>query len=423
MRVIQVVGEFSPERCGVAHYTSRLAGELSRLGVSVAIAGCRSSSESPVDVLPLRAPRWSVGALIELLAIARRWRADWLHLQYAPGSYQHSRAVGLLPLLARGWPGGPRIATTIHEYGGWSLRPPDPLARIADATFSLTEKLGWLDRESLALIGLSHLAAVTNPSHLQVVADGSERLAARLELLPIGPNVGPEAAPEPTREAARARLGTEADRFVAVFFGFVHPVKGIATLLEAMRIVKDRRPDARLWLVGGVESLALRGSDAVGYAEWIHRSIVDLGLTSVASATGYLPDPEAARLLRAADLAVLPLNHGVTMKSGSLITCLSFGLPVLATGTGDVSELRHGENVWLVPPRDPDALALAMLDLAADPGRRDRIASAGRALAERFAWPDIARRHVDLYASPNSSRGRLSPGTATAPSPRSKERS
>ena len=413
MRVIQVVGEFSPDRCGVAHYTSRLASELSREGVSVAIAGRPSTGASPVAFLPLRGTRWSVATLFQLLVAGRHWRAHWLHLQYAPSSYQHSRLVGLLPVLAKGIPGGPRFATTIHEYGGWPLQPPRRLAPVVDTAFSLAERVGWLDRESVALIGRSDLAIVTNPSHLNVIRECSTRLADRVEIVPIGPNVSPDVAPETTREGARDALGIGRDRFIVVFFGFVHPVKGIETLLKAMRIVRERCPTSLLWMVGGVESLALRASDAEEYAGRIRGTIADLGLHGVVQMTGYLPDVDAARRLRAADLAVLPLNHGMTMKSGSLITCLSSGLPVLTTLGGDASELRHGENVWLVPPRNPDALADAILHLAANEGLRAHIASAGRELAVRFEWPAIARRHIELY----SSRGLPFPGTATKPSP------
>lgn len=397
MRIVQVVGEFAPQYCGVAHYAARLARELAASDVEVAIASHPSGVASPVEFLPLRSPGWSLATLVELLVVARRWRADWLHLQYAPGSYGHRRVVGLLPLLAKLFPGRSRIATTVHEYGGWPVSPPRVLAPFADAFFSVAERGGWFDREALALLGLSDLAIATNPDHQKTVRSCSDRLARRLRVIPIGPNVGPDVAPEATREAARAALGVSEDRFVAVFFGFVHPVKGIETLLEAMRTVRRTRPAVALWIVGGVHSLALRGEAADSYQSRVQRMIAELGLSDVVELTGYLRDGEAARRLRAADLAVLPFNHGITLKSGSLITCLSYQLPVLATTGGDLSMLRHGENVWLVPPRDPGILADAFCSLASDRDLRRQIGSAGATLAAQFGWPSIARRHVDSY--------------------------
>jgi len=397
MRIVQVVGAAAPEKCGVTHYTLRLVRELSAAGVETTIASQPSAVATPVPVQPIGSGDWGLSALVELLKMSRGWRADWLHLQYAPGSYRRRRSVALLPLLARLAPGSPRIAVTLHEYGGWPLRPPRPFAGVANGVLSLLERAGWFDREALTLLSLSDLPTVTNPDHLRVIQQCSPRLAARLRVIPIGPNVGPEAAVEADRPAARAALGVPEGCCVAVFFGFVHPVKGIETLLDAMQRVRAVRRDVRLWIVGGVHSLALRAAEADVYEEKIRGMISGLDLSDVVQFTGYLPDADVARRLRASDLAVLPFNHGLTLKSGSLITCLSFGLPVLGTTGGAVSPLRHDESIWLTPPRDPAALAAALLILASDPARRNRIGGAGAVVGAEFDWPSIARRHVELY--------------------------
>ncbi len=43
--------------------------------------------------------------------------------------------------------------------------------------------------------------------------------------------------------------------------------------------------------------------------------------------TGYLPDEEVLRWLAAADIGALPFNHGLSLKSGSLLTCLHMACP------------------------------------------------------------------------------------------------
>lgn len=398
MRVLQVVGEFAPERCGIAHYTVRLTQELNAAGVDAAICSPTISVERPVPLLRLRRSGWSLQTLLDLVATAGRRRADWLHLQYGPGSYGHRRVVALLPLVAKLLPGAPRIAATVHEIGGWPLGVPGWIAPLADRVFSVTEHAGWFDREALALLGMSDLLIVTNPNHFETIGRHSPRVASRAQLIPIGPNVGPEVARETTREEARRRLGVPDDRFVAVFFGFVHPIKGIETLLHAMQRVGTVHPSAVLWIAGGVRSLALSDGDADRYEARIRRMIDDLGLRRVVELTGYLPDDEAARRLKAADLAVLPFNNGATLKSGTLITCLTYGLPVLSTTGGNLGALWHGESIWLIPPRDPTALADAVCLLAADGALRERLAAAGAARASEFSWPHIVRRHLELYS-------------------------
>lgn len=400
MRVIQVPGRFAPTHCGVAHYTARLASELARQGAEVAIASYPTGAAAPTDLLPLSSPVWSVNTLQELLALSRRRGADWLHLQFAPASFSHRRIVGLLPLLARLGPGAPRLAVTVHEYGGWSLQPPVPVALFGEPVLRLAERAGWIDRELLFLLSLADQVIATNPDHLVTIRQRSKVLAQRLAVVPIGANVGPELVSEITPAQARAMLGVPVDQLVVVFFGFVHPVKGIETLLQAVQVVRARQPNVQLWIVGGVHSLALQGAEADRYEARLRQLIDQLGLANAVCMTGYLADRDAALRLRAADVAALPFNRGVTLKSGSLITCLGFGLPVIATAGGQLTELRHRDNVWLVPPRDPAQLASAIEALIGDCQLRAHLGSEGARVARQFSWSAIAQRHLDLYDRP-----------------------
>jgi glycosyltransferase involved in cell wall biosynthesis len=72
--------------------------------------------------------------------------------------------------------------------------------------------------------------------------------------------------------------------------------------------------------------------------------------------------------------------------------------PVATTPAAPAPELRHGENVWLVPADDPTALAEAIGSLAADPARRAQLGHGARALAGLFDWGRIAGLTADFYA-------------------------
>jgi glycosyltransferase involved in cell wall biosynthesis len=78
-----------------------------------------------------------------------------------------------------------------------------------------------------------------------------------VRVVPIGPNVAV------TSDGTRNWSGGP----LAVFFGFVHPVKGIPYLLDALLVVRVRHPDLRLAIVGGFESLALPEEEAASYRD------------------------------------------------------------------------------------------------------------------------------------------------------------
>ncbi|MBO3462661.1 glycosyltransferase [Aetokthonos hydrillicola Thurmond2011] len=111
--------------------------------------------------------------------------------------------------------------------------------------------------------------------------------------------------------------------------------------------------------------------------------------------TGYLDAEIASEYLTGADIGVLPFNHGLTIKSGSLLTLLAHSLPVI--GTQHHIPLPNEMRVQLVPPRDIDALVEAFCQLLS---RRDEwicLGEAARAFVEKFSWSSIARSHLEIY--------------------------
>ena len=85
-----------------------------------------------------------------------------------------------------------------------------------------------------------------------------------------------------------------------------------------------------------------------------------------------------------ADLFLLP-SHAEPLGV-VVMEAMAMGVPVVVTRAGGVPEIvTDGVDGVMVPPGDPGALAAAILDLAADPGRRGALADAGRrAVVERF---------------------------------------
>jgi glycosyltransferase involved in cell wall biosynthesis len=111
-------------------------------------------------------------------------------------------------------------------------------------------------------------------------------------------------------------------------------------------------------------------------------------------------------LLRRADLFVLPSRLTASGDRDGLPNVLmeaqAFAVPVLATDVSGIPELiSHGRTGWLVPERDPAALAEALRKLLADPGLRMKLSEAGAMnVRKRFsAEPGIDSIAAMLRAS------------------------
>jgi glycosyltransferase involved in cell wall biosynthesis len=396
-RVALIAGTYLPERCGVANYTARLCAALSEYCVKPVILTTYYAAEAAYDPNAIGVVHgWRLADLKTLARAVHETGADILHIQHAAGTYGFERAIFLLPLLLRatGWRG--KIVTTVHEYGWWEWQPKGIPPQLMEWLKMWGQHRGWWDREDGFLLTLSDVIITTNADAEAAMHTRIPALADRLCHIPIAANV--EVAPIDRalgRHLLRENCSWPEDSVVIAFFGFLHPVKGLETLLPAFKQVLATQPQARLLLIGGVESLALQGEDAKRYWIQLHALVAELGLSQVVHLTGYVSAETASHYLAGVDIGVLPFNHGLTLKSGSLLTLLAHGLPVVATQ--HTTSLPEGHPVRLVPPRDIDALTAGLLDLLNNPTGRSQLGEAGRAFIQNFNWQSIARAHLEVY--------------------------
>jgi glycosyltransferase involved in cell wall biosynthesis len=107
-------------------------------------------------------------------------------------------------------------------------------------------------------------------------------------------------------------------------------------------------------------------------------------------------DPPAARRLRALDVYVLP-SSWEAFPIG-VLEALACGVPQVATDVGGTREAVVSATGVLIPPRDPRALAAAVIALLRDPRRRAAMAAASRARhAERFTVERMVAATAAVY--------------------------
>ena len=394
-----IAGTYQPERCGVAHYTACLRDALREQGIqSVVLTTHTAAHVTNHSSVKGVVRNWQLIDILSLVQAIHATGADILHIQHAAGTYGFERAIFLLPLLLRATGWHTPIVTTVHEYGWWEWQPKGVPSQLMEWLKLWGQRRYWWDREDGFLLTLSDAMITTNQDAEAVIHNRLPQLANRVFRIPIAANV--EVSPIDRHSACqlvREKCSWPKDATVITFFGFLHPVKGLETLLPAFKQVQLAQPQARLLLVGGVESLALGKEDAKRYWEQLHTLVAELSLSQLVHLTGYVSAQTASHYLAGAEIGVLPFNHGLTFKSGSLLALLAHGLPVIGTQTSQLGSGICLSPVQLVPPRNIDALATALLELLQNPVRRSELGKTGRALSQNFSWQNIARSHLSVY--------------------------
>ena len=182
---------------------------------------------------------------------------------------------------------------------------------------------------------------------------------------------------------ARRHLGIGAGDVAIGTVTRLHDSKGNSFLVDAARLVVDRRPDARFFLVGEGplrESLEAQASQ--------------LGLGDRFVFVGFAKDVPA--VLSAFDLSVFPsLWEGTPLTA---FEALAAGKPIVATDAdGLLDILTDGRDARIVPKRDARRLADAILNLMGHPEERARLAAAARVTARRYDIAAFVRKMEQLY--------------------------
>jgi len=179
---------------------------------------------------------------------------------------------------------------------------------------------------------------------------------------------------------------------VLLFVGRLVEMKGVEYLLRAMAIANASRPDITCLIAG--DGLLHGKLEALAEDLHLRRTVRFLGAVS---------QDEALTLFQNADAFVLPsivtAAGDVETQGVVLAEAQAAGMPVIATQVCGIPEsVLNGESAWLVPPRNPEALAAAFVRLAEHPATWSKMGSAGRALVEnQFDLEKLNDLLVDAY--------------------------
>jgi len=187
---------------------------------------------------------------------------------------------------------------------------------------------------------------------------------------------------KPSDEAPRARPTN------VVWVGRINPLKDLKTLISAAAVVKASRPDVRFLLYGSA------AAEDTEYHQDVLNLRTQLGVEDVVEFRGYIARPVEA--YNQGDLVVL--SSVSEAFPFSVLEAMLCARPIVATAVGGVPEEIAGCGI-AVEPRNPQAIADAILELLNDPARCTALGRAARVKAvEQFSLEACCATHRETYA-------------------------
>jgi glycosyltransferase involved in cell wall biosynthesis len=196
------------------------------------------------------------------------------------------------------------------------------------------------------------------------------------------------------RSECRMRIGLSSEGLVMAMVANLILYKGHSDLFNALSLAAPRLPGSwRLLIVGR--------DDGIG--KLLRAQVHKLGLEDNIVFLGSRDD--VAVINGASDIGFL-CSHEEGF-SNAILEGMAAGLPMVVTDVGGNAEaVLDGETGMVVPPRDPEKLADAIVRLARDPALRERMGKAGHDRVRKyFTLQDLIANHRQMYDALRVGRG------------------
>lgn len=312
--------------------------------------------EEGVPVIPLhKHPRFDLPVIPRLASIVRRHRVDIVHSHVWPANVW-GRVVGAAM-------GTSAILVTEHNVDLWKGRLhfflDRSLARVTDRILCVSRAVQRFYHETAGIEGrkLTYVPNGIDPSPFDRSVDVAEK---------------------------RRELGLDPARPVVAVVARLLPQKHHSGFLRAMKLLKDRSVEASGLIVG---EGALR--------EELERETRELGLSDRVRFGGERRDvPE---ILLASDvIALSSIHEGMPL---AILEGMAAGKPAVVTDVGGCREVvEHGVTGFVVPPREPEALAASIETLLRSPELARAMGGSGRERVRReFSLEAMVRRNQEIY--------------------------
>jgi glycosyltransferase involved in cell wall biosynthesis len=376
IRKVAVLGNHMPRQCGIATFTTDLTEAIAVEFPAIDSFVIAMNDPGRHHSYPARV-RFEIA---ESDVASYRRAADFLNVntvdavcvQHEYGIFGGKGGGYLLTLLRElRMP----IVTTLHTI----VSEPNPIQRrVMDELTRLSERIVVMSEHGRALLHEVHGVA-----------------EAKIDLIPHGI----PSAPRP--EHSKDRLGVEG-KSVILTFGLLSPDKGIEHVIDALPTILASRPDT-VYIVLGATHPRVKEQHGETYRLSLESRAQRLGVdSSLIFHDRFVSLSELVEFLSAADIYVTPYLNAEQITSGTLAYAVGSGKAVVSTPYRYAQELLAEGRGVLVPWRDSQAIARAVVDLLGDDAKRTAIEARAALYGRAMAWPAVARNYVETFERAHS---------------------
>jgi polysaccharide biosynthesis protein PslF len=355
-----VLSTFAPTACGLATFSAALAGGFLERGANVGIVRIADGPPS---------------------------RSELVVGEHRNGS---SRSVARTAERLNNY----QVTVVQHEYGVYGGADGD-------------EVLAIMDGLQVPVIVIAHTvlsdptphqrtvleAVCARASQVVVMSDAARRrLCERFDVDGSRVLTIAHGATVPTDLPRRTTL----ERPTILTSGLIGPGKGIERVIDAMRTLRNLRPQPQ-YLVAGQTHPKVLAADGEAYREArIEQAACNGVASSVHFDAEYRDVASLTALIQRAAVVALPYDSTDQVTSGVLVDAIAAGRPIVATAFPHAVELLGSGAGIVVDHDDPDALVQALRRVLEEPGLAIAMAAEARRIAPSVSWPGVAASYLAL---------------------------
>ncbi len=378
------LGNYLPRQCGIATFTTDLSEAVAReapeLDCYAVAMNDRPEGYNYPERVRFEVFENDIKGYRQLADFLNMGGADVVCVEHEYGIFGGPAGLDLLVTLRRlRMP----IVTTLHTV----LREPNPKQRrVMDELCQLSSRLVVMSERPIEF--LEEVWGVTRD---------------RVDLIPHGIPDMPFIDPNFYKD----KFAVEGKR-VILTFGLISPDKGIEYMIDALPQIAKRFPDV-VYIVLGVTHPHVRSLHGEEYRLSLQRRVRSHGIGDhVVFHNRFVKLDELCEFLGAADIYVTPYLNEDRIASGTLAYSLGTGKAVVSTRYWYAEEMLSQGRGLLVPFRDADALAKAVIRLFENEAERHAMRKKAYSFGRQMIWKEVARQYLESFQrARDEHRGRL----------------